>query len=120
MPAPAPAAAPNPLAQLLTASIMAAPAAVAVALTMIPETTPATERMKELPVLLERMLPSGKDANAVLASLQENLGFDPLSEKGMRAAGLDPSGGLAWVSLRADKGVANAAVATISEVEVRP
>ena len=37
----------NPLAQLLTASIMAAPAAVAVALTMIPETTPATERMKE-------------------------------------------------------------------------
>ena len=38
---------PNPLAQLLTASIMAAPAAVAVALTMIPETTPATERMKE-------------------------------------------------------------------------
>ncbi|KCZ47431.1 NupC/NupG family nucleoside CNT transporter [Hyphomonas pacifica] len=37
----------NPLAQLLTASIMAAPAAVAVALAMIPETTPATERMKE-------------------------------------------------------------------------
>ena len=37
----------NPLAQLLTASIMAAPAAVAVALTMIPETTPSTERMKE-------------------------------------------------------------------------
>ncbi|KCZ55100.1 Na+ dependent nucleoside transporter domain-containing protein [Hyphomonas beringensis] len=37
----------NPLAQLLTASIIAAPAAVAVALAMIPETTPATERMKE-------------------------------------------------------------------------
>tara|TARA_R110000796_G_scaffold132780_2_gene248208 strand:+ start:3075 stop:4376 length:1302 start_codon:yes stop_codon:yes gene_type:complete len=37
----------NPLAQLLTASIMAAPAAVAVALCLIPETTPATERMKE-------------------------------------------------------------------------
>ncbi|MFN7178937.1 NupC/NupG family nucleoside CNT transporter [Hyphomonas sp.] len=34
----------NPLAQLLTASIMAAPAAVAVALTMIPETTPADQR----------------------------------------------------------------------------
>ncbi|HCE24470.1 MAG TPA: nucleoside transporter, partial [Hyphomonas sp.] len=37
----------NPLAQLLTASIMADPAAVAVALCLIPETTPATERMKE-------------------------------------------------------------------------
>ena len=37
----------NPLAQLLTASIMAAPAAVVVALCLIPETTPATERMKE-------------------------------------------------------------------------
>ena len=37
----------NPLAQLLTASIMAAPAAVAVALCLVPETTPATERMKE-------------------------------------------------------------------------
>jgi len=37
----------NPLAQLLTASIMAAPAALAVALCLIPETTPATERMKE-------------------------------------------------------------------------
>ena len=37
----------NPLAQLLTASIMAAPAAVAVALTMIPETTPATQRAGE-------------------------------------------------------------------------
>lgn len=91
---------------------------------VLPETVEAlflfdrpAERMKELPVLLERMLPSGKDANAVLASLQENLGFDPLSEKGMQAAGLDPQGGLAWVSLRADKGVANAAVATISEVE---
>jgi CNT family concentrative nucleoside transporter len=34
----------NPLAQLLTASIMAAPAAVAVALTLIPETTPADQR----------------------------------------------------------------------------
>jgi len=96
-----------------------------VALTeVLPETVEAlflfdrpAERMKELPVLLERMLPSGKDANAVLASLQENLGFDPLSEKGMQAAGLDPKGGLAWVSLRAEKGVASAAVATISEVE---
>lgn len=75
------------------------------------------ERMKELPVLLERMLPSGKDANAVLASLQENLGFDPLSEKGMQAAGLDPRGGLAWVSLRAEKGTVNAAVATVFEIE---
>ena len=37
----------NPLPQLLAASIIAAPAAVGVALTMIPETTPATERMKE-------------------------------------------------------------------------
>jgi CNT family concentrative nucleoside transporter len=36
----------NPLAQLLTASIMAAPAAVAVALTMIPETTPADQRVQ--------------------------------------------------------------------------
>jgi len=91
---------------------------------VLPETVEALflfdrppERMKELPVLLERMLPSGKDANAVLASLQENLGFDPLSEKGMQAAGLDPRGGLAWVSLRAEKGVANAAVASIHEVE---
>jgi len=37
----------NPLPQLLAASIMAAPAAVGVALAMIPETTPANERMKE-------------------------------------------------------------------------
>ena len=91
---------------------------------VLPETVVAlflfdrpVERMKELPLLLERMLPSGKDANAVLASLQENLGFDPLSEKGMQAAGLDPRGGLAWVSMRADKGVANAAVATVFDVE---
>jgi hypothetical protein len=75
------------------------------------------ERMQELPVLLERLLPSGKDANAVLASLQENLGFDPLSEKGLRAAGLDPQGGLAWVALRADKGIAYVWVATILKVE---
>jgi hypothetical protein len=75
------------------------------------------ERMKELPVLLERLLPSGKDANAVLASIQENLGFDPLTEKGLEAAGLDPRGGLAWVSLRADPGVVNAAVAGIRRAE---
>ncbi|MEO1101763.1 MAG: nucleoside transporter C-terminal domain-containing protein [Pseudomonadota bacterium] len=37
----------NPLAQLLTASIMAAPAAVALALTIVPETEPATERAHE-------------------------------------------------------------------------
>ena len=37
----------NPLAQLLTASIIAAPAAVAMALTMIPETTGETERAHE-------------------------------------------------------------------------
>ena len=37
----------NPLPQLLAASLIAAPAAVAVALTMIPETTPSSERMKE-------------------------------------------------------------------------
>jgi len=37
----------NPLPQLLAASLIAAPAAVAVALTMIPETTPSSERMQE-------------------------------------------------------------------------
>ena len=37
----------NPLPQLLAASLIASPAAVAVALTMIPETTPSSERMKE-------------------------------------------------------------------------
>lgn len=37
----------NPLAQLLTASIMAAPAAVAVALTIVPETAEKTERAHE-------------------------------------------------------------------------
>ena len=37
----------NPLPQLLAASIIAAPAAVGVALAMIPETTPSTERMKQ-------------------------------------------------------------------------
>lgn len=37
----------NPLPQLLAASLIAAPAAVAVALAMIPETTPPTERMQE-------------------------------------------------------------------------
>lgn len=37
----------NPLAQLLTASIIAAPAAVALALVMVPETTEATERTHE-------------------------------------------------------------------------
>ena len=37
----------DPLAQLLTASIMAAPAAVAVALTIVPETRPSSERAHE-------------------------------------------------------------------------
>ena len=37
----------NPLPQLLAASIIAAPAAVGVALAMIPETTPVSERMKD-------------------------------------------------------------------------
>ena len=37
----------NPLPQLLAASIIAAPAAVGVALAMIPETTPAHERMQQ-------------------------------------------------------------------------
>ena len=37
----------NPLAQLLTASFMAAPAAVALALVMVPETTPSDEREHE-------------------------------------------------------------------------
>ena len=37
----------NPLPQLLAASLIAAPAAVAVALVMIPEMTPGTERMQE-------------------------------------------------------------------------
>jgi len=37
----------NPLSQLLTASLMAAPAAVAVALTMVPETTAVSERAHE-------------------------------------------------------------------------
>lgn len=37
----------NPLAQLLTASLMAAPAAVAVSLTMVPEVTAVSERASE-------------------------------------------------------------------------
>ena len=37
----------NPLPQLLAASIIAAPAAVGVALAMIPETTPVSERMRD-------------------------------------------------------------------------
>ena len=37
----------NPLSQLLVASLMAAPAAVAVALTMVPETTDTAERVHE-------------------------------------------------------------------------
>jgi CNT family concentrative nucleoside transporter len=37
----------NPLSQLLTASLMAAPAAVAVALTIVPETTDVSERAHE-------------------------------------------------------------------------
>ncbi|MEL7128326.1 MAG: nucleoside transporter C-terminal domain-containing protein [Pseudomonadota bacterium] len=37
----------NPLAQLLTASFMAAPAAVALALVMVPETTPVDQRAHE-------------------------------------------------------------------------
>ncbi len=37
----------NPLPQLLAASLIASPAAVAVALTLIPETTPSNERMQQ-------------------------------------------------------------------------
>lgn len=55
------------------------------------------ERLRDLPLLLERLMASGQDANSILAGIREQAGFDPFRPEGWRAAGLDPTGGLALV-----------------------
>ncbi len=55
------------------------------------------ERLRDVPLLLERLMASGQDANSILAGIREQAGFDPFRPEGWRAAGLDPTGGLALV-----------------------
>ena len=57
------------------------------------------EQLKAIPLFLERLLASGQDANATLATLREASGFDLFSVQGWTDAGLDPEGGLALVGL---------------------
>ncbi len=56
------------------------------------------ERLRDFPLFLERLLVSGQDANAALTKMRDLVGFDPLDQKGLSAAGLDPEGGIAGVS----------------------
>lgn len=51
--------------------------------------------LASVPLFLERLFPSGQEANATISFVREWLGFDPFSREGVRAAGLDPEGGVA-------------------------
>jgi len=75
------------------------------------------ERLGKVPLLLERLLASGQEANAALGTIGKALGFDPFTPEGLRSAGLDPDGGVAWVILDPN-GHTNAVVAAVSDVEV--
>jgi hypothetical protein len=75
-------------------------------LTILPETAGYVlvsdrpgERIKAVPLFLERLLAAGQDANAILATLREAGGFDLFSAQGWADAGLDPEGELALVGL---------------------
>ncbi|MBN2494499.1 MAG: hypothetical protein JXR96_07920 [Deltaproteobacteria bacterium] len=57
------------------------------------------EKLPAVPLMLERLLADGKDANAVLSRIREALDFDPFSAGGLVKAGLDPGGTLAMVGL---------------------
>lgn len=72
------------------------------------------ERLGRIPLLLERLFASGQEANAVLGTIGKALGFDPFTPEGLRGAGLDPQGGVAWVILD-PAGKTNAVVAAVSD-----
>lgn len=74
-------------------------------------------RLGRVPLLLERLFVSGQEANATLSAIEKVLGFDPFSPEGLRAAGLDPQGGIAWTILD-PAGRTNAVVAAVSDPEV--
>ena len=67
------------------------------------------EGIPRIPLLLERMLASGQDANSALAAVREILGFDPFTREGLQAAGLDPNGTVAMVGWGDGEGVLLAA-----------
>ncbi len=64
------------------------------------------ERLKDVPLFLERLLASGQDANTILASIREGLGFDPFSGEEWGKAGMDPEGGVALVGLDSGRDLA--------------
>ncbi|HUT99867.1 MAG TPA: PKD domain-containing protein [Myxococcota bacterium] len=53
-----------------------------------------SERLRELPLLLEKFFVSGQAANATLARINEMLGFDPFDVQSLTGAGVDPAGHL--------------------------
>jgi hypothetical protein len=73
------------------------------------------ERLAEFPVFLERLLSSGRDANAVLASFNEALGFDPFDARSVEAAGVDPTGGIALAQI--EKGDLHATALVVSVLD---
>jgi len=76
----------------------AVPASLRVAL-WLPRPGAEGADLARLPLLVERLLADGREANALLAGVREGLGFDPFSAAGWRTAGLDPEGDLAWLGL---------------------
>ena len=58
-----------------------------------------SERLADFPLFLERLLVSGREANAVLAAINEFLGFDPFDRQALEVAGIDPAGSLAVAEL---------------------
>jgi PKD domain-containing protein len=75
------------------------------------------ERLKELPLFLERLLASGRDANAALAALHQIFGFDPFDNNGLKAAGVDPLGGIGLIQLSVEDKLISAIVVSVLNKE---
>jgi hypothetical protein len=76
------------------------------------------QRLGDFPLFLERLLVSGKDANASLNSIRDLAGFDPFSEKGLRSAGLDPQGGVAGISRQVEGKTSFTVVYSVGDSQV--
>jgi len=71
------------------------------------------QRLKELPLFLERLLASGRDANAALAAMHQIFGFDPFDNSGLKSVGVDPQGGIGLIQLSVEDKLISAIVVSV-------
>jgi hypothetical protein len=76
-----------------------------------------SERLRDLPLLLEKFFVSGQAANATLAWINEMLGFDPFDAQSLAGAGVDPKGSLGVLHLAASGAIGQVVVFPVLDRE---